>query len=179
MALWKLKWNVIHLFEEKNISCYHVIEGGWSFVTLTYCDVFISKIYILPCISHCWGSVLSLSIIQRSFIFGKAVFFFASKFESPSDAHAQSPKKKKKRANGALAKFPVQAANLDQFSEWKNWTTRRKWFRKSIYVMKAVIYQNSSVVKQWVYNEFSGIFLRTDKGTYSWGVKAATILNGK
>ena len=177
MALWKLKWNVIHLFEEKDISCYYVIEGGWSFVTLTYCDVFISKIYILPCISHCWGSVLSLSIIQRSFIFGKAVFFCVKVWVAIRCACAKS--KKKKKANGALAKFPVQAANLDQFSEWKNWTTRRKWFRKSIYVMKAVIYQNSSVVKQWVYNEFSGIFLRTDKGTYSWGVKAATILNGK
>lgn len=178
MALWKLKWNVIHLFEEKNISCYYVIEGGWSFVTLTYCDVFISKIYILPCISHCWGSVLSLSIIQRSFIFGKAVFFFCVKvWVAIRCACAKS--KKKKKANRALAKFPVHAANLDQFSEWKNWTTRRKWFRKSIYVMKAVIYQNSSVVKQRVYKEFSGIFLRTDKGTYSWGVKAATILNGK
>ena len=178
MALWKLKWNVIHLFEEKNISCYYVIEGGWSFVTLTYCDVFISKIYIFPCISHCWGSVLSLSIIQRSFIFGKAVFFFLHQSLSRHQMRMRKVQKKKK-ANGALAKFPVQAANLDQFSEWKNWTTRRKWFRKSIYVMKAVIYQNSSVVKQRVYNEFSGIFLRTDKGTYSWGVKAATILNGK
>lgn len=157
MALWKLRWNVIHLFEEKNISCYCVIEGGWSFVTLTYCDVFISKIYILPCISHCWGSVLSLSNIQHSFIFSKAFLFLAtqSKFESPSDAHAQSQKKKEKRWQS----FPFKRQNLDQFSEWKNWTTRRKWFRKSIYVMKAGIYQNSSAVKQRVHNEFSGILL--------------------
>lgn len=152
MALWKLRWNVIHLFEEKNISCYCVIESGWSFVALTYCDMFISKIYILPCISHCWGSVLSLSIIQHSFILVRLFFFFCDSVKvwvAIRCACAKS-KKKKKKANGALAKFPVQAANLDQFSEWKNWTTRRKWFRKSIYVMKAVIYQNSSVVKQRV-----------------------------
>ena len=150
MALWKLRWNVIHLFEEKNISCYCVIESGWSFVALTYCDMFISKIYILPCISYCWGSVLSLSIIQHSFILVR-LFFFLRLSQSLSRHQMRMRKvKKKKKANGALAKFPVQAANLDQFSEWKNWTTRRKWFRKSIYVMKAVIYQNSSVVKQRV-----------------------------
>ena len=151
MALWKLRWNVIHLFEEKNISCYCVIESGWSFVALTYCDMFISKIYILPCISYCWGSVLSLSIIQHSFILVRLFFFLRlSQSLSRHQMRMRKVKKKKKKANGALAKFPVQAANLDQFSEWKNWTTRRKWFRKSIYVMKAVIYQNSSVVKQRV-----------------------------
>ena len=122
MALWKLKWNVIHLFEEKNISCYYVIEGGWSFVTLTYCDVFISKIYILPCIFlHYWSSVLSLSIIQHSFNFSKLGFFATHSLsdEFTFAIRCAKPKKKKKRPTEPLAKFSVEAINLDQFSEKK------------------------------------------------------------
>ena len=92
-----------------------LIEGGWSFVILTYGDVFLNKIYILPCIFHYRSSVLSLSIKQHSFNFSTAGFFL--RLIQSLGRHQM--RKAKKRPTEPLAKFSVQAENLDQFSEKK------------------------------------------------------------
>ena len=110
---------------------------------MTYGDVFLNKIYILPCIFlHYWSSVLSLSIIQHSFNFSKLGFFATHSLSDEFTFAIRCAKPKKKRPTEPLAKFSVEAINLDQFSEKKKtgaWTARRKRCRKS------VIYQNWSV----------------------------------
>ena len=110
---------------------------------MTYGDVFLNKIYILPCIFlHYWSSVLSLSIIQHSFNFIKAGFFCNSFTIRWIHIRYQMRKAKKKKTNGAVGKvFSWSDKFRSIFREKKTgaWTARRKRCRKS------VIYQNWSV----------------------------------
>ena len=110
---------------------------------MTYGDVFLNKIYILPCIFlHYWSSVLSLSIIQHSFNFSKLGFFATHSLSDEFTFAIRCAKPKKKKTNGAVGKvFSWSDKFRSIFGEKKTgaWTARRKRCRKS------VIYQNWSV----------------------------------